>query len=129
MYKYFLINIGMTTFWLTTIVEQVNVNVDIEFSPPFYSFSRNICHTIIPLAIGLFLQFVCHRQHKYYAQITLKWISIGYIFSNILYTIVLDIKIFFSFPFPMFWLVSIHYTVSVIVHTYRVKNLTKENIY
>lgn len=98
----------MTAFWLSTLVKQVSDNVDIEVKTPFLSFNRTICYTIIPLAIGLLLQYFFRRHYKRYAQTFLKWTSITYIFSDILYTIVLDVIIFFSFPFPMFWLVSIH---------------------
>lgn len=96
----------MTTFWLSILVERVNDNVDIEIMTPFRSYNRLMCYTIVPLAVGLLLQYICRQQSTRYAGVALKWTSIAYVFFNIFYTILLDIIIFFSFPFPMFWLVS-----------------------
>lgn len=107
--------IGMTTFWFSTLVKPVCINVDIEVKSPALGLNQIICYTIIPLAIGVLLQYFCRRQHTRYAQIILKWTSITYILTNILYTIVFDIIIFFSFPFPMFWLVSIREKKQIIV--------------
>ncbi|XP_055298944.1 uncharacterized protein LOC129566756 [Sitodiplosis mosellana] len=95
---------GMTTFWLSTLVKQISDNVDIEIITPFLSFNRTISYTIVPLAVGILLQYIFRRQYTRYSRNILMWTATTYVFSNILYTIVLDTIIFFSFPFPMFWL-------------------------
>lgn len=97
---------GMTSFWLL-LVERVDDNIDIGIMTPFRSYNRIMCFTTVPLAVGLLLQHISQQRCSRYARAALKWTSITYIFSNIFYTILLDIIIFFSFPFPMFWLVRL----------------------